>query len=211
MIQEIISVWQANQLTLRTIEHLYMFGIAITIASIIGVILGVLIYSNERIANTTINVLNVFETIPDIPLLVLLLPLVGLGTTPTIIASILYSILPITRNTYTGLKGVDGQYIYIARAMGLSKKEILYKVRFPLSLPLIAGGIRIALVFTMGVVTLGGLIAAGGLGTVLIIGIQLYDVKAILLAGIWTGGLAVILDMIAGVIENKLKRRFSSW
>ncbi len=211
MIQEIISVWQANQLTLRTIEHLYMFGVALTLASIIGVALGMLIYSNERVANTTINALNILETIPDIPMLVLLLPIVGLGTTPTIIASILYSILPITRNTYTGLKGVDAQYIYIARAMGLSTKEILYKVRFPLSLPLIAGGIRIALVFTMGVVTLGGLIAAGGLGTVLIVGIQLYDVNAILVAGLWTGALAVLLDMVAGVIENKLKRRFSSW
>ncbi|MGM0771743.1 MAG: ABC transporter permease [Halobacteriota archaeon] len=211
LLNDIVDVWETNSLTTRTIEHLTMFGIAIVIASIIGVSIGIYLYSRPGIAHPVLNFLNVVETIPDIPLLVLLLPIFGLGEEPTIVASVLYSLLPITRNTYTGLKEVDKQYIDIAHAMGLSQREILMKVRIPLSLPMIAGGLRIALVFTMGVVTLGGLIAAGGLGAALIAGIQLYNVGTILVAGIWTGLLAVILDGFAGTIEKKLQRRYGTW
>ncbi|ADI75052.1 binding-protein-dependent transport systems inner membrane component [Methanohalobium evestigatum Z-7303] len=211
VLNDIIQVWQTNSLTMRTIEHLYMFSIALFISSVIGVVLGITIYYNSKLSNPVLNILNIFETTPDIALLVILLPIAGMGTLPTIIASILYSLLPITRNTYTGLKGVDRKYINIARALGLSSREILFKIRIPMSLPLIAGGIRIALVFTMGLVTLGGLIAAGGLGTTLQTGIQLYEVNTILLAGIWTGLLAVILDGFAGMVEKRLNSRYETW
>ena len=211
ILYNIMEVWDTHLLTLRTFEHLYMFSIALSIATIIGISLGIFIYSRPGLASPVLNILNIVETIPDIALLVLLLPFFGLGAGPTIAASILYSILPIARNTYTGLKDVDHEYIYIAEGIGLSSKEILYRVRIPMSLPLIAGGVRIALVFTMGVVTLGGLIAAGGLGTALQTGIYLYEVDTILVAGIWTGILAVILDGFAGIAEKKIQARFGSW
>ncbi len=163
MIREIAELWDEHLMTMRTVEHLQMFSISLIISVIIGVIVGVLIYSKPKIASPTLNILNILETIPDMALIVILLPLLRLGTGPTIAASVIYSILPIARNTYIGLKGVDDQYIYVAEAIGLSPREILLKVRIPISLPLIAGGIRIALVFTMGVVTLGGLVAAGDL------------------------------------------------
>ena len=127
---------------------------------------------------------------------------------PTIAACILYSILPIARNTYTGLTSVSEEYVEVARAIGMSEREIMLKVRFPLALPLIAAGFRIALVFTMGVVTLGGLIAAGGLGAPLQTGIHLYDGGIILVSGIWVGILAVIFDGIAGIVEKMLHRRY---
>ena len=211
MIREIAALWDEHLMTMRTVEHLQMFSISLIISVIIGVIIGVIIYSKPKIASQTLNFLNIMETIPDMALIVILLPLLHLGTGPTIAASVIYSILPIARNTYIGLKGVDGQYIYVAEAIGLSPRDILFKVRIPMSLPLIAGGIRIALVFTMGVVTLGGLVAAGGLGTVIQNGIQLYEKDAILLAGLWTGILAVILDLTAGSIENKLHERYGIW
>ncbi|MCK4928255.1 MAG: ABC transporter permease [Methanosarcinales archaeon] len=196
---------------MRTMEHLYMFSIALFAATIIGISVGIIIFLHPRIADSVLNILNIVETIPDIALLVLLLPFFGLGAGPTIVASVLYSILPITRNTYVGLKSVNKEFIYTAQALGLSSKEILLRVRIPLALPLIAGGFRIALVFTMGLITLGGLIAAGGLGTALQTGIYLYDVDTILVAGLWTGLLAVILDAFAGVIESKIKVRYGSW
>ncbi|NPE27478.1 ABC transporter permease [Methanococcoides sp. SA1] len=211
LLSTLIEVWETNSLTLRTIEHLTMFGIAIVLASIIGIFLGLFLYSRPKIAHPMLNLLNLVETIPDIPLLVLLLPIFGLGSGPTIVASVLYSLLPITRNTYTGLKEVDLKYVDIARAMGLSERDILFKVRIPLSLPMIVGGLRIALVFTMGVVTLGGLIAAGGLGAALIAGIQLYKINTILVAGLWTGLLAVIFDGAAGMVEKRLQRRYGIW
>lgn len=208
---EISDVWITQLLTLRTVEHLYMFAIALFFSIIIGIFIGVLTYKNQRLANPIFNGLNVLETIPDVALLVLLLPLFGIGAGPTIAASVIYSILPIARNTYTGLSNVPREYIEIADALGLTQRDVLLKVRFPLSLPLIAGGIRIAVVFIMGVVTLGGLIAAGGLGAALQNGIQLYDMDTILVTGAWVGILAVLLDGIAGIIENMLKARYGKW
>lgn len=198
-------------LSLRTLEHLYMLFVALFFSILLGVLIGVLTYKNRKLSDPVLNSLNVVETIPDVALLVLLLPIFGIGVGPTIVASILYSILPIARNTYTGLSNVPREYIEIAEALGLTQREVLFKVRFPLSLPLIAGGIRIAVVFTMGVVTLGGLIAAGGLGAALQNGIQLYDMGTILVTGAWVGLIAVILDGIAGMIENIFKARYGKW
>ncbi|HWR25284.1 MAG TPA: ABC transporter permease [Methanosarcina sp.] len=208
---EILRVWTSQLLLLRTFEHLYMLVVSLFFSILIGVLIGIFTYSNKKLANPTLNGLNVVETIPDVALLVLLLPVFGIGTKPTIIACILYSILPIARNTYTGLSSVPREYVEIAEALGLTKREVLFKVRFPLSLPLIAGGIRIAVVFTMGVVTLGGLIAAGGLGAALQNGIQLYDTGTILITGAWVGLLAVFLDWIAETIEEALKKRYGTW
>jgi len=201
-----MRVWTSQLLSLRTLEHLYMLFVALFFSILLGVLIGVLTYKNRKLSAPVLNSLNVVETIPDVALLVLLLPIFGIGVGPTIVASILYSILPIARNTYTGLSNVPREYIEIAEALGLTQREVLFKVRFPLSLPLIAGGIRIAVVFTMGVVTLGGLIAAGGLGAALQNGIQLYDMGTILVTGAWVGLIAVILDGTAGMIENILKR-----
>jgi len=211
VLTEVQRVWDTQLLSLRTLEHLYMFTIALFVSILIGIAVGVLIYRSPKLADPVLNGLNVVETIPDVALLVLLLPIFGIGAGPTVAASILYSILPIARNTYTGLANVPREYVEIAEALGLNPGEILMRVRFPLALPLIAGGIRIAVVFTMGVVTLGGLIAAGGLGAALQNGIQLYDMGTILITGAWVGLLAVILDGGAGVIENRLKVRYGTW
>lgn len=211
MIDEITVVWITYNLTERTIEHLWIFSIALIAAIAVGVAIGLLLYRQRRYAPPVFSSLNAIETFPDIALLVLLIPLAGIGTVPTIIACVLYSILPIARNTYTGLISVSPDLLEVGRAMGLSERFILLKVRFPLAFPMIAGGIRIAIVFTMGIVTLGGIFGAGGLGAPLQTGINLIRPDIIFVAGIWVGILAVILDGIAGGIEIFLKRRFGSW
>ena len=209
MINTIIDIWFEKNLTLKTFEHLYMFGIALILAIIIGVILGFYIFKYPKLANIFFNILNVVETIPTIALLIILIPIFGIGSSPTIAACVIYSILPIARNTYTGISSVDKKYIDIADGVGLTKREILFKVRIPLALPLIIGGIRIAIVFTMGVVTLGGLIAAGGIGESIQSSIATLDIDAIIVAALWVGFLAVIFDGIAGYIEKIFQRRFA--
>jgi osmoprotectant transport system permease protein len=204
----IAGVWEGQNLGQRTFEHLYLFGISLAAATIIGVIIGILIYRYRRTADATLNGLNVIETIPDLALLFLLIPLVGIGEAPTILASVLYSILPIARNTYTGLANVGREYIEVAKAMGMTEREVLFKVRLPMALPLMVGGIRIALVFCMGLVTLGGLIAAGGLGAPIQTGMGLYDMDIILVTGLWVGFLAIAFDGVAALIERKLRRRY---
>ncbi len=188
-----------------------MFLISIITSIVIGVFLGILIYHNRKLSEIVINFFNVMETIPTLALLVLLIPFFGIGTKPTIVASIIYSILPIMRNTIVGLRNVPSHLIEVALSLGLSNKDILAKIRIPLSLPLIIAGIRIAVVFTMGVVTLGGLIAAGGLGAPIQTGIHLYDKNIILVAGIWVGVLAVLFDSLFSFIEKLLKKRYESW
>jgi len=188
-----------------------MFFTALFFAVIIGVFIGIFLYNRKMLASPVLNGLNIIETFPDIALLILLLPFTGIGEIPTVIACIIYSILPIARNVYTGLINVDTGLLQTGEAIGLEEKEILHKIRFPLALPMIAGGIRIAIVFTMGIVTLGGIFGAGGLGAPLQTGISLIRPDIIYVSGIWVGVLAVILDGIAGVIEKNLKRRYSTW
>ncbi len=211
MIEEITAVWIHYNLTNRTIEHLVIFSTALILAVICGITTGLLLYQRRRLAPPAFLTLNTVQTFPDIALLVLLIPIAGIGTHPTIIACVLYSILPIARNTYTGLVSASPELLETGRAMGLSDPEILSLIRFPLAFPLIAGGIRIAIVLTMGIVTLGGIFGAGGLGAPLQTGINLIRPDIIFVAGIWVGILAVVLDGAAGGIESMLKRRFGSW
>jgi len=204
----ILNVWKTQQLGIKTIEHLSMVLIALLIIIFIGIGIGIFLYNRRNLSDIVLNILNVIETIPELVLLVILMPFLGIGFKPTIVASILYSILPVARNTYVGLTQVDQQYLESARAMGLAEKEILWHVRIPLALPLIAAGVRIAIVFTMGVVTLGGLIAAGGLGGPIQTGIHLYDKDIIIVTGLWIGILAVLVDSIGSWIEKLLNRRY---
>lgn len=207
MLGTIGEVWRSQQLLERTVEHLTMFSMAMIVATVIGVLVGMAVYRHHATAAVLFNVLNVAETIPTLALLVLLLPLLGLGSPPTVVTSIIYSILPIARNTYAGLANVNKEYLAVAEALGMTQREILLKVRFPLALPLIAAGVRIAIVFTMGVVTLGGLIAAGGLGAPIQTGIQLYDMNVIVVTGAWVGILGIIFDAGAGYVESRMGAR----
>lgn len=204
----IVQVWKNQQLTIKTIEHLSMVFVALLFIIAIGVTIGVFLYNKKNLSGIVLNLLNVIETIPELVLLVILMPFFGIGYKPTMIASILYSILPVARNTYVGLIQVDKQYLESARAMGLQEREILWNIRIPLALPMIAAGIRIAIVFTMGVITLGGLIAAGGLGGPIQTGIHLYDKDIILVTGLWIGILAVLVDSIGSLIEKVLNRKY---
>ena len=209
--EEITAVWNQFNLTERTIEHLWMFSVSLVISVILGVILGIVLYRHRNNAEPALNGLNALETFPDMALLVLLIPIAGIGEVPTIIACILYSLLPVTRNTYTGLVSVRPDILEAGTAIGLTEGEIVRNIRIPVSLPMIAGGIRIAIVFTMGIVTLGGIIGAGGLGAPLQTGIVLLLPDVIIVTGLWVGILAVIFDGCAGMIEKRLTVRYGEW
>ncbi|MDE4907674.1 ABC transporter permease [Methanogenium marinum] len=208
---DVTAVWNQFNLTERTIEHLWMFSIALTISVILGIILGIILYQHKKYAEPALNGLNALETFPDMALLVLLIPVAGIGEVPTIIACIIYSLLPVTRNTYTGLVSVRPEILEAGTAIGLTEADIVRNIRIPVSLPMIAGGIRIAIVFTMGIVTLGGIIGAGGLGAPLQTGIVLLLPDVIIVTGLWVGILAVIFDGCAGMIEKRLTVRYGEW
>lgn len=202
------GVWHSYDLSLRTMQHLHMFAVAFTITLIAGISLGVLFFfsTNARVAG--ISTLTIIEMIPDIALLILLIPVIGIGVPPAISAAVLYSLLPVSRNTVTGLLNVSPRYIETARAVGLTERETMVRIRFPLALPLIFAGVRIAVIFCMGVVTLGGIIGAGGLGAPLQTGITTGNDLLILVAGCWVTFLAVSMDTTAWGISRLVSSRY---
>ncbi len=202
------DLWSSYDLTLRTVEQLTMFSIALTVTLTIGITLGVLFFSSFQARAAGLAALNIVEMIPDIALLILLIPLIGIGVPPTITAAVLYSLLPVARNTTAGLSGVSSDLIETARAIGMTGNEIIFRVRFPLALPLVASGVRIAVIFCMGVVTLGGIIGAGGLGAPLQTGITTSNDLLILLTGGWVAILAVTMDSLAAIITRFLSIRY---
>lgn len=208
LIDSVQGLWNAYDLTLRTMEQLMMFSIALAVTLTVGIALGVAFFSSFQARAAGFAVLNIVEMIPDIALLILLIPLIGIGVPPTITAAVLYSLLPVARNTTAGLSGVSSDLIETARAIGLTGNEILFRVRFPLALPLIAAGVRIAVIFCMGVVTLGGIIGAGGLGAPLQTGITTNNDLLIMVTGGWVAILAVTMDGLAAGITRLLLKRY---
>ena len=207
IIADISSVWVQYNLTTLTYIHLTLFGTAILLILLIGLPLGIFAGLSPR-GSLIIQILNIIEMIPDIALLLLLIPITGIGAAPTIAAAVLYSLLPVVRNTMTGLTTIRPELIEIGEALGMTGREMLRIIRFPLSLPLVAGGIRTAVVYSMGIVTLGGIIGARGLGAALQAGITRNNMMLILVTGLWIGLLAVCMDTIAGSCERYLSRRY---
>ncbi|MFW5871347.1 MAG: ABC transporter permease [Verrucomicrobiota bacterium] len=182
-----------------TLEHLLIVGIALGIALLIGVPAGVLITRHEPIAKRVINVANVLMTIPSIALFGLMLPLLspfghGMGKVPAVIALVLYSQLPIIRNTYVAIKNVPPEIIDAARGMGMSQWFLLKEVEIPLAVPVILAGMRTAAVMSIGIAAIAAYIGAGGLGVLIQRGIdQAYNEK-IMAGAVLVSLLAIIVD-----------------
>lgn len=204
----IAGVWQTYDLTLRTTQHLEMFAISFLVTLIAGISLGVLFFSSASARVAGLSALTIVEMIPDIALLILLIPIAGIGVPPTVSAAVLYSLLPVARNTSVGLMGVNPRFIETAKAVGLTEEETMYHIRFPLALPLIFAGVRIAVIFCMGVVTLGGIIGAGGLGAPLQTGITTGNDLLIIVSGGWVAFLAVSMDAVAWGASRMVSARY---
>lgn len=142
------------------------------------------------------------QTIPSLALLGLFIPLFGIGKLPAIIALVIYALLPILRNTYTGIKEVDPSLIEAARAMGMNQRKRLMKVELPLALPVIMAGIRTAMVLIIGTATLAALIGAGGLGDIILLGIDRNNTSLIILGAIPAAILALIFDFLLKRFEK---------
>ncbi|CAG9619403.1 ABC transporter permease/substrate-binding protein [Sutcliffiella rhizosphaerae] len=200
-LQELFEA-RGDQLWSAVLEHIQISVIALAIAVAISVPLGVLLTRKERIAEPIIGITAVLQTIPSLALLGLLIPLVGIGFLPAVIALFLYALLPILRNTYTGIKEVDPSVREAAKAMGMTSMKRLFRVELPLALPVIMAGIRTAMVLIIGTATIVALIGAGGLGSLILLGIDRNDNTLILLGAIPAALLAILFDMVLRIIER---------
>ena len=191
-----------------TLDHLGLVLIAILIAVSLSVPLGMYIVYHRVLRTFALGIANILQTIPSLALFGFLIPIPfigGIGKRTAIVALVLYALLPILRNTYVGLTGIDPAILESAEAMGMTQKQILFRVRFPLALSVILAGIRTATIITIGVATIAAAIGAGGLGTFIFRGVALVN-DALLLAGaIPAALLAILADILLGLVERRLR------
>jgi osmoprotectant transport system permease protein len=191
-----------------TATHLTLVLIAMAIAVLIAVPLGMVIVQRPTLRNIALGIASVFQTIPSLALFGFLIPIPfigGIGTRTAIVALVLYALLPILRNTYVGLTGIDPAVLQAAEAMGMTNTQILWCVRLPLALPVILAGIRTATIITIGVATIAAAIGAGGLGTFIFRGVAMVSNAVILAGAIPAALLAILADVLLGWLERRLK------
>ena len=196
-----IGFIQDNGLPRLTVEHLYLAGIAMGFAVLVGVSLGILLTRFRWLAMPILGTANIIQTIPSLAILGFMIPLLGIGARPAIAALFLYALLPIIRNTYTSVIGIDPALIESATGMGMTRRQVLVSVRLPLALPIIMAGIRTSTVICVGIATLCAFIGAGGLGTPILRGISMVNNKMILAGAIPAALLALALDFLLGRLE----------
>jgi osmoprotectant transport system permease protein len=191
-----------------TANHLTLVLIAMAFAVAIGVPLGMLIVHRPTLRNLTLGLASIFQTIPSLALFGFLIPIPfigGIGRRTAIVALVLYALLPILRNTYVGLTGIDPAVLEAAEAMGMTQSQILWRVRLPLARAVILAGIRTATIITIGVATIAAAIGAGGLGTFIFRGVAMVSDAVILAGAIPAALLAIAADLLLGWLERRLK------
>lgn len=184
-------------------QHMQLTLIALALATIISVPLGIYLTRHRKFADVVIGITSVFQTIPSLALLGFMIPLLGIGAKPAIVALTIYGLLPILRNTYTGIMGVDKGQIEAGRGMGMTSKQILVMVEIPSALNIIMAGIRTATVLIIGVTTLASLVGAGGLGDLIFRGISSVNSGLILAGAIPAAVLALFFDYVLKMLERK--------
>jgi osmoprotectant transport system permease protein len=203
------AIANIESLVSRTIEHIALVGVAVGIATLTGVPIGIAITKNERLAKHVLYVASIIVTIPSIALFGLMIPILsiighGIGYVPAVIAVLLYSQLPIIRNTYTAINNVNPALREAARGIGMNPNQRLRMVEIPLAVPIIMAGVRTAVVLNIGVMAIAAYIGAGGLGTFISRGISQSDPRQLIVGAVAVSLLAIIADYVLLYIQRRL-------
>jgi osmoprotectant transport system permease protein len=193
-----------------TLEHLWLVGVSTLLAALIGIPLGIVIARRQGLSKPILGGANIVQTIPSLALFGFLLPVPWLGERAdrlAILALTLYALLPIIRNTYTGIRGVDAAVVEAGRGMGLTESQLLWQVQLPLAGSVILSGVRVAVVISIGVATIAAAIGAGGLGEFIYRGLSMVDNRVILAGAIPAAILALAADTGLGWLERRLRTR----
>ena len=197
----------SSELVALTVEHFVIIVQAIAAAVPIGVLLGVLITFDDRAATVVLWLAGVMMTIPSIALFGLFIPYFGIGKPPVIVALVLYSLLPVIRNTYVGLTGIDEAAIEAGRGLGMTRRERLWRIQLPMALPVIMAGVRNAVVLLIGIAAIGAFIGAGGLGVYIFDGIHHAKTAKIVVTTILLSGLTLAFDYGFALLETYFRLR----
>ena len=189
----------------RVFEHLYLVAVASLFTTIVGLLLGVLAYINKPLRRIILWLVDVLQTIPVLALLGIIMLAFGATSTTVIIGLVLYSLLPIVRNTYVGLNDIDPGIKEAAKGMGMTKIQRLTSVELPLAFPMVFTGIRIAVVTSIGTAVFGAVVGGGGLGSTINRAILIQDMGTLMQATLTLMAMALIFDFGMGYIEKRLK------
>ena len=199
----------AHDILRTTGEHIVIVAAAVLAAIAIGVPLGIYCTRHERAGRIALRITDAIQTIPSLALFGFLIPVPfigGIGMRTAIVALILYSLLPIVRNTFIGIRGVDPVVREAGVALGLTSRQLLTGVELPLAMPTIVAGIRIATVIGIGVATIAAAVGGGGLGTFIFRGVAMVDTRLILAGALPAAALALLADLGLSLVERKLIR-----
>lgn len=189
--------------------HIALALSAIIMASAIGLALGILISEKEGLAPAVLGVCNVLYTIPSISLLGILIPFTGIGDRTAVIALTIYGVMPMVRNTYAGIKGVDADILEAARGMGSTKAQLLLRIKLPLAAGVIMAGVRHMVVMVIAVTGIASFVGAGGLGVAIYRGITIYNPAMTAAGSLLIALLALVSDLLLGRLERHFRKRGS--
>ena len=188
----------------KTIEHIYISLMGLTLGIFFAVPLGILLSKTKKLSNFIIGITSLLQTIPSLALLAIMIPIFGVGKKPAIIALFIYSLLPILRNTFIGINGVDENIVDAGMGLGMTEFQSLAKIEIPLAVPAIMSGIRLSAVYIISWATIASYIGAGGLGDLIFSGLNNYNRPSIIFGTIPVTILALTVDFIFNKIENKV-------
>lgn len=210
MIQGICSIYAERWPFFQELifQHIRIASTAILIAGTIGLILGILISEHRKYATWILGTINVAYTIPSISMLGFLIPLTGIGDKTATIALTIYGLLPMVRNTYTGITTIEPAMISVAKGMGSTPWQILYKIKLPLALPVIVSGIRSMVVMTIALSGIASYIGAGGLGVAIYRGITTNNASMTYAGSILIAAVALVLDQLVAFIERHIRKKW---
>ncbi len=189
----------------RVWTHLQLCGIALLLGALLAIPLGLYLERHRRGAEPVIGLLGLIQTVPSLALLAFMIPFLGVGALPAVAALWLYSLFPMVRNTYTGVRDADPRAVEAATALGMTPGQVLREVRLPLAAPVLMAGVRTAAVITVGTATLAAFIGAGGLGEPIVTGLQLANTGMILSGAIPAAALALLVDIGLAAVERALR------
>ncbi|GIN11967.1 glycine betaine/carnitine/choline transport system permease protein OpuCB [Shouchella clausii] len=193
-----------HDLLFKTGEHLLISFTAILLGVLVSVPLGIALTRVPRVADRLISVIGILQTVPSLAILAFFIPIFGAGKVPAIIALFFYSVLPILRNTYTGVKGVSPSVLEAGKGMGMNNIESIFKIEIPLALPVIMAGIRLATVYLIGWATLAAFVGGGGLGDFIFDGLNLFQPALIIAGTLPATILALLADRLLLLFERAL-------
>ncbi|MCR6598726.1 ABC transporter permease [Bacillus halotolerans] len=202
----IIEFLQINggELLYKTYEHITISLIAVILGVAAAVPLGIVLTRMKKGAGTIIGIVNIIQTLPSLAILAFFIPLLGVGKVPAIAALFFYSVLPILRNTYTGIRGVNKNLLESGKGIGMTAAEQIRLVELPLAAPVIMAGIRTSTIYLIGWATLASFIGGGGLGDYIFIGLNLYQPEYIIGGAVPVTILAIVIDYVLALTERKI-------